>query len=229
MGAGLRSGAGGAARAQGFRRLRGGEALFGHGALCLLFRLCALGLRRRTIRVTHGVGALTDGFRHGGGRGLRTLEVGPAVAALGRGGRREDVAVDGRRGLLAGGRAPALEVGTDEVLRGKGDLFRGPLVDVLRGGFLLVGALEADGDVAAVGGGDQARAAEIVFCLQVLDLGAVGAVDHADWYREDGVALDLGQSWNLLVALEMGKPTCACSLMASSMTSWSSVTFSFAA
>ena len=50
---------------------------------------------------------------------------------------------------------------------------------------------EAGGDVAGVDGGDKARFAEVVLRLQVLDFGAVGAVDDADGDGEDGVALCL--------------------------------------
>ena len=113
------------------------------------------------------------------------------LVALGRRCRREQVAVDGRLGLLAGA---GDEVRADKVGGGKGDLVEWPgLADGLVALDLWPG--EAGGRVAWVDGRDQPRFAEVVFGFEVLDFGAVGAVDDADGDGEDGVALRRRDQW----------------------------------
>jgi hypothetical protein len=125
-----------------------------------------------------------------------------AAAAVGRRRGRDAISVRWRRGrehvavgpgglrLLA---VAALEVRLDEVAGGVGDARLGPVV---LGRFRVVhllhlGAGEAGECVARAHGGDELGLAEVVLGLQVLDLGLVRAVDDADGYREDGVALAL--------------------------------------
>lgn len=99
---------------------------------------------------------------------------------------REHVPVDGGFGLLAGA---AGDVRADKIGGGEGDGVEGAGLATLGFGAFDFWAGEAGGDVAGVDGGDEARFAEVVLRLEVLDFGAVGAVDDADGDGEDGVAL----------------------------------------
>ena len=145
-------------------------------------------------------GAVADGVGAGGERGCDERRVGRGgrgtgggrhewavgmLLALGGRRGREEVAVDGRLGLLTGA---GDEVGADEVGGGEGNLVEGP---GLANGLVALDlrASEAGGRIARVDRRDQPRFTEVVFRFEVLDFGAVGPVDDADGDGENGVAL----------------------------------------
>ena len=98
--------------------------------------------------------------------------------------------------MLAGA---AGNVCADEVGGGKGDAVEGAGLAPLRFRAFDFWASEAGGGVCGVDGGDEARFAEVVFCFEILDFGAVGAVDDPYGNREYGVALDWGLEFGRLL------------------------------
>lgn len=69
---------------------------------------------------------------------------------------------------------------------------RGIDVDAMRLGLTYIfyfGAGKSSEGIGTIGCGDETGLSEIVFCLQVADLGLIWPIDNADGNGEDSVAL----------------------------------------